>query len=208
MKKLLLFITVLFFGISTINAQDDANYDFAKGDMVLGGGITYASADLDGFKTSATTIAPEFAYFISDDWAIGASIGIASQSAEFDGFEDDLSATVISLSAAKFFLDMGERTKWFYSIGVASYSGDTADYIDPYDPINETGGDMEGEGAMQISGDLGMTYFMNENIIMTFGLSNLLSYWSQGDNSAFGVGWSGEINNIRTAATLSLAYKF
>ena len=199
MKKLLLFITVLFFGISTTNAQDDANYDFAKGDMVLGGGITYASADLDGFKTSASTIAPEFAYFISDDWALGASIGIASQSA--DGF-DDVSATVISLSAAKFFLDMGERTKWFYSIGVASYSGDTGDYINPED------GSMAGEGAMQISGDLGMTYFMNENIIMTFGLSNLLSYWSQGDNSAFGVGWSGEINNIRTAATLSLAYKF
>ena len=202
MRKLLLFITVLFFGISTINAQDDANYDFAKGDMVLGGGITYASADLDGFKTSASTIAPEFAYFISDDWAIGASIGIASQSAEFDGFEEDASATVISVSAAKFFLDMGERTKWFYSIGLANYSGDTADYINP------EGGDMAGEGAMQISGDLGMTYFMNENIIMTFGLSNLLSYWSQGDNSAFGVGWSGEINNIRTAATLSLAYKF
>ena len=135
-------------------------FDFAKGDMVLGGGITYASADLDGFKTSASTIAPEFAYFISDDWAIGASIGIASQSAEFDGFEDDASATVISLSAAKFFLDMGERTKWFYSIGVASYSGDTADYINP------EGGDMAGEGAMQISGDLGMTYFMNENIII------------------------------------------
>ena len=58
MKKLLLLITVLFFGISTINAQDDANYDFTKGDIVLGGGITYASEDLDGYKTSASTIAP------------------------------------------------------------------------------------------------------------------------------------------------------
>ena len=202
MKKLLLLITVLFFGISTINAQDDANYDFTKGDIVLGGGITYASEDLDGYKTSASTIAPEFAYFISDDWAIGASIGIASESTEFEGIETDASATVISISAANFFLDMGERTKWFYSLAFRNYSGDTADYIDP------EGGFEAGESATQISGDLGMTYFMNENIIMTFGLSNLLSYWSQGDNSAFGVGWSGEINNIRTAATLSLAYKF
>ena len=48
--------------------------------MVLGEVYYYASADLDGFKTSATTIAPEFAYFISDDWALGASIGIASES--------------------------------------------------------------------------------------------------------------------------------
>ena len=38
MKKLLLFITVLFFGISTINAQDDASYGYEAGDWVLGGG--------------------------------------------------------------------------------------------------------------------------------------------------------------------------
>ena len=205
MKKLLLFITVLFFGISTINAQDDANYNFAEGDMILGGGITFNSVDLDGTKASSSTIAPSFAYFLSDEWAVGASIGINSVSA--DGF-DDMSATVISVGASKFFLDMGERTKWFYSLAFRNYSGDTADYINPYDEDNMTGGEMAGESAMQLSGDLGMTYFMNENIIMSFTLSNLLSYWSQGDNSAFGVGWSGEINNIRTAATLSLAYKF
>ena len=199
MKKLLLFITVLFFGISTINAQDDANYDFAEGDMILGGGITFNSVDLDGTKASSSTIAPSFAYFLSDEWAVGASIGIASQSV--DGF-DDVSATVISVGASKFFLDMGERTKWFYSLAFRNYSVDTADYIAP-----EVGTEM-GESAMQLSGDLGMTYFMNENIIMSFTLSNLLSYWSQGDNSAFGIGWSGEINNIRTAATLSLAYRF
>ena len=38
MKKLLLFITVLFFGISTINAQD-ASYGYEAGDWVLGGGV-------------------------------------------------------------------------------------------------------------------------------------------------------------------------
>ena len=40
MKKLLLFITVLFFGISTINAQD-ASYGYEAGDWLLGGGVTF-----------------------------------------------------------------------------------------------------------------------------------------------------------------------
>lgn len=196
MKKLLLFITVLFFGISTINAQDDANYDFAQGDMVLGGGITFTNSDVDGVESSTSTIAPSFGYFITDDWVLGASLGLAST--EIDG--DKLSATVFSVGASNFFLDMGERTKWFYSISYTNYSGDTADYMGA--------GANTGESASQISGDLGMTYFMTENMIMSFGLNNLLSYWKQGDNSAFGVGWSGEINNIRTAATLSLSYRF
>ena len=50
MKKLLLFITVLFFGISTINAQD-ASYGYEAGDWVLGGGITFGSMDMSGVET-------------------------------------------------------------------------------------------------------------------------------------------------------------
>ena len=59
MKKLLLFITVLFFGVYSIQAQDETSYGFAQGDWVLGGGITFANADDgDTEETSASTIAP------------------------------------------------------------------------------------------------------------------------------------------------------
>ncbi|MFL2620453.1 MAG: hypothetical protein ACJ0O0_04655 [Flavobacteriaceae bacterium] len=48
MKKITLFITALslsFAGISTLNAQDDANYGFAQGDWVVGGGFNFSGAD-------------------------------------------------------------------------------------------------------------------------------------------------------------------
>ena len=204
MKKLLLFITVLFFGVYSIQAQDETSYDFAQGDWVLGGGITFGNSDVSGVETSFSSIGPRVGYFITDDWALGAGVLIASM----DDGGDKFSTTVVSISASNFFLDMGERTKWFYQISMNNYSGDTADFMDPYDEETGEGGWEEGESAMQISADLGMTYFMNENLLMTFGLNNLLSIWNQGDNSAFAAGWSGEINNIRTAATLSIAYKF
>ena len=82
MKKLLLFITVLFFGVYSIQAQDETSYGFAQGDWVLGGGITFANADDgDTEETSASTIAPSAHYFINDSWAIGASVGLMSMEA-------------------------------------------------------------------------------------------------------------------------------
>ena len=67
MKKLLLFITVLFFGISTINAQDDASYGFEAGDWVLGGGVTFGSMDMGGVETKMNTIAPQALVIILND---------------------------------------------------------------------------------------------------------------------------------------------
>ena len=89
MKKLLLFITVLFFGISAINAQDDANYGFAQGDWVLGGGFNFSNADDNGDETSSSTIAPTVHYFVSDTWAVGASIGLMSMDMDGDKYLRD-----------------------------------------------------------------------------------------------------------------------
>ena len=77
MKKLLLFITVLFFGISTINAQDDASYGYEAGDWVLGGGVTFGSMDMGGVETKMNTIAPQVGYFLNENSALGLNLGLA-----------------------------------------------------------------------------------------------------------------------------------
>ena len=77
MKKLLLFITVLFFGISTINAQD-ASYGYEAGDWLLGGGVTFGSMDMGGVETKMNTIAPQAGYFLNEKSAIGVSLGLMS----------------------------------------------------------------------------------------------------------------------------------
>ena len=78
MKKLLLFITVLFFGISTINAQDDASYGYEAGDWVLGGGVTFGSMDMGGVETKMNTIAPQVGYFLNENSALGLNLGLMS----------------------------------------------------------------------------------------------------------------------------------
>ena len=186
MKKLLLFITVLFFGISTINAQDDANYGFAQGDWVLGGGFNFSNTDDGSDEEKSTTIAPTVHYFVSDAWAVGASIGLMSM----DMGGDKESNTVIAFEARNYFLDMSERAKWYFNVGFSNTSGDSFD-----------------DSVTGIGAGLGMNYFMNENIIIDFGLTNILSYAKSGDESATSFGWSGELNNLQGAATFSVIFK-
>ena len=186
MKKLLLFITVLFFGISTINAQDDANYGFAQGDWVLGGGFNFSNTDDGSDEEKSTTIAPTVHYFVSDAWAVGASIGLMSM----DMGGDKESNTVIAFEARNYFLDMSERAKWYFNVGFSNTSGDSFD-----------------DSVTGIGAGIGMNYFMNENIIIDFGLTNILSYAKAGDVSATSFGWSGELNNLQGAASFSVIFK-
>ena len=147
MKKLLLFITVLFFGISTINAQDDANYGFAQGDWVLGGGFNFTNTDDGTDETKSSTIAPTVHYFVSDTWAVGASLGLMSM----DMGGDKESNTVIALEARNYIMDMSEKSKWYFSLGFSNTSGDSFD-----------------DSLTQFGAGLGMNYFMTENIIIDF----------------------------------------
>ena len=186
MKKLLLFITVLFFGISTINAQDDANYDFAQGDWVLGGGFNFSSVDDGSDETKSSTIAPNVHYFVSDTWAVGASIGLMSM----DMGGDKESNTVIGLSARNYIMDMGEKSKWYFSLGFSNTDGDSFD-----------------DALTTLGAGLGMNWFMTENIIIDFGLTNMLSYSKSGDVSSTSFGWSGTLNNLQGAATFSVIFK-
>ncbi len=186
MKKLLLFITVLFFGISTINAQDDANYGFAQGDWVLGGGFNFTNTDDGTDETKSSTIAPTVHYFVSDTWAVGGSLGLMSM----DMGGDKESNTVIALEARNYMMDMGERSKWYFSLGFSNTSGDSFD-----------------DALTQFGAGLGMNYFMTENIIIDFGLTNILSYAKSGDASGTSFGWDGTLNNLQGATTFSVIFK-
>ena len=104
MKKLLLFITVLFFGISTINAQD-ASYGYEAGDWVLGGGITFGSMNMGGVETKMNTIAPQAGYFLNEKSAIGVSLGLMST--DVDGTK--ASNTDFGLAYYNYFMDLAKK---------------------------------------------------------------------------------------------------
>jgi hypothetical protein len=85
MKNLLLFITLLFISVPAIQAQDEATYGYEQGDWVLGGGVSFGSMDMSGVETKSTSFAPQAAYFISENSAIGASLGLMSM--DVDGHQ-------------------------------------------------------------------------------------------------------------------------
>ena len=52
-----------------------------------------------------------------------------------------------------------------------------------------------------------MNYFMTEDIIVNFGLANILAYVKEGDDSTMMIGWDGEIANMSATPTLSIFFK-
>ena len=185
MKKLLLFITVLFLGISTINAQD-ASYGYEAGDWLLGGGVTFGSMDMGGVETKMNTIAPQVGYFLSENSALGLNLGLMST--DVDGTK--VSNTDFGLAYYNFFMDLGEKTKLWWAAGFGTSSGDSF-------PDAQT----------RLGAGIGMNYFMSENIIVNFQLANILQYVKQGDDSSMTFGWDGEIANMSATPTLSIFFK-
>ena len=186
MKKLLLFITVLFFGISTINAQDDASYGYEAGDWVLGGGVTFGSMDMGGVETKMNSIAPQAGYFLNDNSMIGVSLGLMST--DVDGTK--VSNTDFGIGYYNYFMDLGEKTKLWWAVGFGTTSGDSYD-----------------DAQTRLGSGIGMNYFMSENIIVNFQLANILQYVKQGDDSSMMFGWEGSINNMSATPTLSVFFK-
>jgi outer membrane protein len=75
MKKVS-FILMLVGSSFALKAQTDA------GTMMVGGALEVSSTSYDGGdqKITSTTFAPSFGYFIGDNFAVGASLGISSSS--------------------------------------------------------------------------------------------------------------------------------
>ena len=186
MKNLLLFITLLFISVPAIQAQDEATYGYEQGDWVLGGGVSFGSMDMSGFETKTTSFAPQAAYFISENSAIGASLGLMSM--DLDGTKS--SNTDFGLAYYNYFMDLGEKTKVWWAVGFGSTSGDSF-----------------ADAQTRIGSGIGMNYFMNEKIVVNFQLANIFSYVKQGDDSSMSFGWEGEIANMSATPTLSIFFK-
>ena len=115
MKKIILTVAAVF-AMSFANAQDkkEGSFGFSKGDIYLGGRLSYSSDDNDVVKTTSTTIAPEAGYFISDNFAL--TLGLESTSGD-DGVKKPSSLNV-NLGGRYYFLNLGERFKTFTNFGV------------------------------------------------------------------------------------------
>jgi outer membrane protein len=196
MKKIILSaIAVCAFGFA--NAQDKDSYGFAKGDMYLGGSISYLSEDNGGVKTTSNTIAPEFGYFISDNLALTAGLDLISSE---DAAGDKTKETVIKIGGRYYFLNVGERFKTYTNFGLESGSNDNG------------GNGAEKTSTLGLGAGIGVNYWITSKWAVDFGLNDVFDYTSSktGDvkSTKMSLDINNKYNNIFAAAKLGLIYKF
>lgn len=195
MKKIILTVAAVF-ALTFANAQDkkESSFGFGKGDIYLGGRISYSSDDNGTTKTTSTTLAPEIGYFISENLAL--TLGLNSTST--DNGTNKPSEFDVNVGGRYYFLNLGDRFKTFTNFGIGFGS---------YDPDN--GSDKT--SLLGVHGGLGINYFITPKLAIDFGLSDVLSYESAKTGSVKQTSTNLNVNvfnNFFNAASFGLIYKF
>lgn len=192
MKKIILTVAAVF-ALTFANAQDKKN-GFAKGDMYVGGTISYSSEDNDGDKTTSTTLAPEFGYFISDDLALTAGISMMNQ----DNGTNKPSSFNMNLGGKYYFLNIGDNFKTYTHFGLTFGSIDL-----------DNGSDKI--STMGLGAGVGFNYFITSNLAIDMGLGDVLSYGNAKQGDAKYTSTSLNVNvfdNFFNTPTFGMIYKF
>ncbi len=176
MKKLIVMAALAVFGVSNVTAQEDEKtYGFDQGDVFLEGTFSYFSNKNNNEPVtteSGFNFTPKVGYFVSEEFAVGAQLGLSSFKDEIESqnqtFEEKLTGYNVGVFGRYYFLDLGERFKTYGELGV-NYSG--TNYDDGIDGTDDR--KANGFGANL---GLGLNYFVTERFAISFVLSDILSY--------------------------------
>lgn len=182
MKKLLLSaLAVCAFTFS--NAQEtettETSFGFAKGDIFVEGNVGFGSTNdkNNDAKTSSFDFNPKVGYLLSDKLAVGVELMVGSTKGEdiviegttvASGNDAKVSNFGAGVFARYYFLELGKRFKVNTELGLGFGS---TKYDDGSDDIKKNG--------INAGLGLGLNYFVKDNIAITFGLSDLLSFSSE-----------------------------
>ncbi len=169
MKKLILLTALAVVSFSNVNAQEMETtpvYGFTQGNVFLEGNLGYNSKNDKNSKekTKDFTINPKIGYLLSDDLAIGVEVNYISSTQDVDGTDTrDVSAFGAGVFARYYFLNLGQRFKAFGEVGVG------------FGTAKDDLADVKANGV-NAGLNLGLNYFLTENMAITFGLADVLSY--------------------------------
>ena len=169
MKKVLLSaVALLAFGFANAQEEEKGNGGFAKGDVFVSGAVTLGSAKTGDFKANAFEIAPKVGYFVTENIAVGASVGF--QSLKWDNGAADATNSGLGLGAfGRYYFTPANQFSLFGQLGLdySSMENKLADY--------KVNGIDAGLG-------LGMNYFVSSNFSLEAGVG-VLNYMSAKPNA-------------------------
>ncbi len=181
MKKVLLSaVALLAFGFA--NAQEEKSGEgFAKGDVFVSGSVRLNSEKTGDFKENFFEFAPKVGYFVTENIAVGASLGF--NSLKLDNGVNDATNSGTSFGAfGRYYFTPASKFSLFAELGV-DYTAlneefdaeDGSVYAQSYKP-NELG---FGLGA-------GLNYFVSSNFSLEAGVA-VLGYSSNDNGGGAGV---------------------
>ncbi|CCG52724.1 Probable outer membrane protein precursor [Flavobacterium indicum GPTSA100-9 = DSM 17447] len=117
MKKVLLSAVALV-AFTFANAQEEkpAGNGFSKGDAFVSGALTLGSSKTGDFKANAFEIAPKVGYFVSENIAVGASVGYSSL--KYDNGVADATNSGLALGAfGRYYFTPANQFSLFAQLG-------------------------------------------------------------------------------------------
>lgn len=202
MKKLVLsLMAVAAFGF-TANAQEKERpaFGFQENNVFVEGNIGFSSKNdkNNDEKTNTFNFNPKVGYMLTDKFAVGASFEISNDKTKIDGETvDKVNGFYGGVFGRYYFLELGNRFKTYAEVGVG------------YDQVKDN--DVKAKGVAA-GLNLGLNYFVTENIAISFNLGDVLSYRSGKVDGAESVSeFDANINvfnNFFNEAKFGLVYKF
>ena len=180
MKKVLFSaVALLAFGFANAQEEEKGNGGFAKGDVFVSGAVTFGSSKTGDFKVNAFEIAPKVGYFVTENIAVGASVGL--QSLKFDNGSADATNSGLGLGAfGRYYFTPANKFSLFAELGI-----DYTSFDEEFDAESGTvyGSSFESK-ELGFGLGAGMNYFVSSNFSIEAGVA-VLGY-SSNDNGGDG----------------------
>lgn len=204
MKKIILTVAAVF-ALSFANAQDkkeSKGFGFSEGDIFVEGSLTMNSTNDKNteVKTSSTDFAPKAGYLVSDNFAVGLSLGIESGKTTSGSVTSKTSGFHVGAFGRYYFLELGERFKTYTEFGFAIGSDKSAASVKT--------------NTFDLGAGLGMNYFVTPKVAISFGLGNVINYGTSKTDVSGDKGESmmnvnvNVFNNFFNTPTFGALYKF
>lgn len=196
MKKVL-FSTVALLAFGFVNAQEKSNGGFSKGDLFASGTVGFGSSKTGDAKSSSFTFAPTLGYFVTENIAVGASLGFGSVSDD-DGTGEDKTSSFSLNAMARYYYNPASQFSVFGQLAI----GMGSEKIEP-----STGGESKSK-TFGVSAGVGVNYFLNSNFAIEAGWAGL--GYNTNDNGGNGAEKTNDfgLNVDLSSVNFGLVYKF
>jgi opacity protein-like surface antigen len=204
MKKIILTVAAVF-AMSFANAQDkkESSEGFAKGDVFISGAVSLGSSKTGDFKANSFEVAPKVGYFVSENIAVGASLGF--NSLKLDNGSDDVKNSGVGFGAfGRYYFTPASKFSLFAELGV-DYTTTDKEFDDSDLTIYDSSFKSKELG---LGLGLGMNYFVSSNFSIEAGVA-VLGYTSN-DNGGNGADKTNEfaLGGDWRAVAFGVNYKF